>query len=607
MGLKEDFFAWKEANPTASKKEKKAKLEEMISLQSNGMSSGERNIQRAKKMFADNPDFIRQVEAMEQSPEAFAHSLKPYGLRTAEATFPETMEAAKQGADFPIGSAIKDVAGYPLRYGEALLAKADPTRGPVDIQQRMGQAQTGEFISDAMRSPYNMMPVSRVGQGLVSLAKAPLQKAGAYFAQGAAESLPSALMEQSARMDQGKPFSASEFGTEVVAGGLLPIGGKIAKRGLIGRKDDIKKRSASELAKSALSALSGKSKELLSYVGADEGKTFAKGLIKKTDPTEKIQKIQNFHEKSEEITTGIVDYMENQFQSRFTEANPRVQQALGEMGEIDISDIVLDLNKKKRSILDPRDPLVKSKGVVPAGYSTGDEAIDVQLSNLDGMIDKLTGRSYGEQRFTIPADELYRIRKDIDKGIVFDKNKFSTGLQKDVYNIPVETRRKLAKKLEKAGARTSFPSDMKEFHSLLDVRDEISRKMGDGSNLDKTQRFLITLGNPNKLENRMLAKKVEKLLGKDMFEEAQIMKLSREYNDGLGVYNDINTGRSMLAPVLGEKLAGSTGATVGATLGSPMLAGPAMRGIEIGEETLDYMSPQVRNLMRSGQTEYIGE
>ena len=109
------------------------------------------------------------------------------------------------------------------------------------------------------------------------------------------------------------------------------------------------------------------------------------------------------------------------------------------------------------------------------------------------------------------------------------------------------------------------------------------------------------------MQNKILAKKLERFLGKDLFEEAQLLKLSKEYNDGLSIYNESTTGRSLLAPVLGEKLAGKAGAFMGATMGSPKLAGPMMRGIEVAEESVDYLSPQIKKLMRSGQTEYIGE
>ena len=582
---------------------------EALRLEEEYMSktSSQRNVDRAKEMFKNDPDFMRRVEAMEESPEAFAQSVKPLGLRTAEATFPRAMRASQEGSKFPIGSVAQDMMSYPLRYGEAVINKANPFGTDESIEQRMAQESTGEFIADAMRSPYNVMPASRIGGGLASVAKAPLQKAISYFGQGAAEQLPSAIMEQQARMEQGKGFSPTEFGAEIVAGGVLPVGGKIAKRALFGSKA-YSKNGISEVAKSALSATSGKSKELLSYIGSDELKDGVKSLIKSNaKPSEKISKIQNYQKNAEDVVGGIIDFIDTGFKDRYIESNLGVKQALKEMGEIDVSDIVLDLNRKKKAVLDPRDPLKQTNIIVPKGHTTGDEAIDVRLSNYDNIIDKLTGRNYGEQRFTIPASQLYDIRKDIDKSINFDKTKYSTGLNKELSGIPKDVRNKLAEKLRVAGENTSFPKEMKTFHEGINLADELSKKFGDGSDLDKSARFLTTLGNPNKLQSKVLAKKLEKFLGKDMFEESQLLKLSKEYNDGLSVYNDINTGRSMLSPVLGEKLAGKTGAFVGATLGSPKIAAPAMRGIEAVEESADYLSPMIRTLMRSGQAEAIGE
>jgi len=212
---------------------------------------------------------------------------------------------------------------------------------------------------------------------------------------------------------------------------------------------------------------------------------------------------------------------------------------------------------------------------------------------------------------------LYDIRKDIDKTINFDRTKYSTGLQSDLKNIPVEARTKIADKLKKAGEKTSFPNDMKEAHEMLNLRDEITRQIGDGTSLDKTKRFLLAMGNPNKIDNRMLAKKVRKLMGPEAFEKAKILQLSQEYKGGMGVYNDITTGRSMLGTTLGGAfggLAGKAGEKVGkasgAIFGSPMVAAPTygvIKGIEGMINDEKYLSPMVKTLMRSGQTEYIGE
>ena len=634
--VRDGLIKFKGSNPNASKddyRREALRLEREYSTK----TSGERNIERAKQMFAGEPTALAKLEAMQKGPEEFGREIReqaiqstPYAeryksritgeprsefeARALEAAFPYSMEAIQQDRDFSPMAAIASGASLPGRAFESATYKL--AGGDMPFSERMAQTEGTGFVSEAIRSPYNVMPQGRLGAGLASVGKPLAQRGLGYFAKGAAETAPSAVMEQLRRLEEGKGIDVSELGAEVALGGAIPVIGKGARKALFGSKDKLKGTSVSELAKDALSIATGKSKELLDYVGGEELKTGVKRIFKDVPDSKKIEKIKNFHEKSEEIVTGVVDYIDNQFKDRFVKANPRVQQALSEMPEIDISDIVLDLNRKKKALLDPRDKFKKGKSIVPPGHRTGDQYIDVMLAGYDNVIDKLTGRRYGEQSFKLPANQLYDIRKDIDKGIAFDKTMFSTGAQKDVYNIPVEARRKIANKLEDAGAKTSFPADMKEFHTLLDLRDNISKKLGDGSNLDKTQRFMLTLGNPSKLESKILANKLKKILGKDLFEEAQLLKLSREYKDGLGVYNDISTGRSLLGSKLGESLGGKVGAAVGTVMGSPAISAPAYGLIKKAEDVAPYVNTlnryginyqPITRLTRSGMIENVGE
>lgn len=587
----------------------------------NTQTAPQQNVERAKAMVANDPVKLAQLQAMQQGPEAFLQKIRqqgvkslPYGDRyksnitgkprsatsakILEATTPRIAQGMAQGDNFQPVRGIQDVASLPGRAYESAFH-------PSEFANRMSKTDGTGFVSEAIRSPYNVIPAMG---GVGKIAGAPINKAMQYMARGAGEQLPSAMLEQASRIEEGRGVSPLEFGAEVASGALLPIGGKAAKRALFGVEGDFKKNGLSEVAKSALSGASGKSKELLSYIGADELTDGIKSMYKSNmEPSKKIDKIKNYSKNAEDVVGGIIDFIDNGFKDKFIESNGNVRHALKEMGDIDVSDIVLDLNRKKKAVLDTRDPLKRRRAIVPKGHRTGDESIDVRLDNYDKVIEKLTGSRYGEQRFTIPADQLYSIRKEIDKAINFDKTKFSTGLSKELNGIPQDVRNKLAEKLRKAGSETTFPKDMATFHDGINLADDLSKKFGDGSNVDKSARFLTTLGNPNKIESKILAAKLKKFLGKDLFEEANLLKLSKEYSDGLPIYNEIQTGRSMLAPVLGEKLAGKVGAFTGATLGSPKVAAPVMRGIEAVEGSADYMSPMVKKLLRSGISEQIGE
>ncbi len=311
-----------------------------------------------------------------------------------------------------------------------------------------------------------------------------------------------------------------------------------------------------------------------------------------------LSKIQNYGEKAEEITGEVINYLDN-FDDLYRQENAVVNDAIEEMGDIDLSGVIGDLNKMKLQAL-PLDAQKKMKDV-PIGYRTGKKAIDDYLENVDDIIDDITGQSVtGVARFNRPASEVLKLRRKIDETVNFNKSNYSTDYARKLEGIGKKARAGLKGLLEKSASETNNPEyidAMGKMSKLSDVRDRIVKMItGKDGSQDKAKNFLISLGNPDKIDNIKLATDLEKILGKELFKDARLMRLAKEYRDGLGVFTDIQTGKSnyLQSGLEGVQKVGAM------ALGSPKFGGAPLTGALTGLVGKKQITSPTGEILREG-------
>jgi len=582
-------------------------------------SQGDRNVERAKKMFADDPEAVARLEAMEQGPDAFRRSLQSQGLRTANAAFPRAMEAQKKGSNFPAVSAMLDVMSYPFRAGEALLAKADPTRGEVDITDRMGQAQTGEFIPDAMRDPMNVFMGAGSGAGAISkgvgrMARPLLDKAGYYrplaeklatgTTKGAMEQLPYSLTGQLEQMEQGQDFSPSEMGTELAVGSFLPMAGKAVKGTL---------SYAKNFTKDFLSESTNRTRELLELVGSKPAKqSLRQKFTTDKSPDQTLKDLSDFAGGAEQVAKDIVEKIDN-LDVNYRQNNEIVDKAINEMPDMDAGNLVAQLENSKMLLPVNADPKAYAKDI------SFNDMIDNQIIKINdriakynpvGTMSSLTGL---KKSSFIPAKEMLDIRREMDKGIDYDVNTFTKAYADPIFKLKKNAtgyiREELVKNAESIGNK-EYANAMKEFHKLLKMQDQAKKKLlprvDDLGEVDRSKNFLLRLGNPNQLDARKWAKEFGNITGMDLLESGDLLKLSKEYNGALPLINDYRTGAKTFGvealrdvPIAGQAL--------GAAASSPQMAGNIYSGLNTASDMLGGYSPMLNKMSQMGTQREIGE
>jgi len=602
--IKEQFLAWQSVNPKASKAQQRNKINELKRLAATEQAepyTPEKNVQKAiaQAEASNDPNMARLLKEMQQGrlgQEATRQGVAglPYeerytgvlgqplsaeAAKQREALYPRTMQSIQQGEQFPIASSLQDASSLP---GRAIESGSQALMGNGDMLSRMGEVQTGQMASDIIRDP-SLIPALASGSaiaGALPKAASPALKALGYAGVGAAEQAPLSTLEQMSRSEMGMGYDPSQIGMETaIASAVGPLGPAVSK-GLIG---------AGELAKKGLASLSNKSVDLLETVGAKELKQGIKGLFSsKVAPDETLSKIKNYGEKAEEIVGEVVGYMDN-FDELYKNENAVVNDAVQSMGNIDLTDVIGELNQLKIQAL----PIDMKSRSVPYGFRTGKKQIDDYLENVDDIIDDITGQSTtGKSTLVRPASDVLKLRRKIDETINFNKSNYSTQHAKRIDQIGKRARGKLKTKLEDAAAATGNPeytSAMKTYSELLDVRDRINKNiLGNDQNPDKVKNFLITLGNPDKLKNNQLGKDIQRILGKDLFEEAKLLRLSKEYRDGLNVFSDHMTGKANMATNMLE----GTQKIAGAVASSPIGAAPLTGGISMLQEGLKSQAPR---------------
>jgi hypothetical protein len=220
---------------------------------------------------------------------------------------------------------------------------------------------------------------------------------------------------------------------------------------------------------------------------------------------------------------------------------------------------------------------------------------------------------------TIPASEIYELRKEIDRAIDWNANDFSkayyTPIQKFKKDARTFLKNTLEDKAEKMGNK-EYSKTMKEYHNLLGTQEKAKKllmpRVEDLDVSDRSQKFLLQMSNPNQLAKRKWAKEFQAATGYDLLADADLLRMSREYRGSLPMVNDYRTGAKNFAsnflqiPVVGG--------VAGAVLGSPRVGAAAYGAMDAGEqmysEGLDKLSkyaPSLRTTKRSAIQQGIGE
>ena len=641
MGVREEAFNWAKDLQKSGQKVTKAMLNaKIVELQE--VYTPEKNVEKAIAYAEQSGDLTgaENLRAMQRGPEQFAaHSRKTgvaqlpladrynfmgkpmgeTGAKILEASFPRTAQAMASGNDFSPFSAIGDIASAP---GRVLESGVQAAMGNGDFLNRMSQIDVPEIGSSIMRDPTT--PFMGMGAGLygtLSKGASPVMKAGGLGAAGATTQAPVSMYSGMERESRGGEFGGGELGAELAISGVMGPAGPVVSKGLT---------KVGDVAKKTLSTLSGKSQELLETIGAKEVKQTTKEIFQRKEnvkPDKTLESIKNYGDKAEEIVGDVVNYMDN-FEDLYRKENHIIGDAVKEMGDIDLRPVVADLNDMKLRQLHPdlQKQFKEINGMpidIPYGYRTGRKSTDDYLEYVDNVIDDITGQSVktvdasgksipGVKTETRPAGEALKIRRMIDETTNFSKNNVSHGYASSLDAVSKKARTGIKNQLEQAAINTGNPEyvkSMSDFHKLLNTRDRVNKQiLGKQGSQDKVKNFLLTLGNPDKLDNKILARDLEKILGKDLMEESRLLRLAKEYKNGLSVFTDLQTGKSNY---LQSGLEGAQKAAAMA-VGSPMVGAPLTAGISAGQEAIrgggagrlsrQYASPGIQ-LLTGGNNE----
>jgi hypothetical protein len=581
------FIEWQEANQKASPTEQEMKLREF-------------------KVAASTP-----VE-----PQAEPQRTEP---STLEALFPETTKAARAGSNFPIASGLRDAAnmaqrayfGLPyllpeietplgkigsdeISYSEYMAGKRPENRGMVGAA--IDIIETPEFIPG--------MATGAGMTGMIPKSLSPIMKLGAYGAAGGATEVPFAATEERARVEQGQDFDPRRVTERVATGGALsafiPASGSL----LAGKKN-----SVASIFKNEIQGLTGMSEDALEYLGAKPLIQKAKALVvSDAKPNVALAKVTDFNKRAGEIAQGYIDILED-VDNAIRDKNVVVDDAIKNMGTIDMMPIFKKINdlKKTSGILDKE--LLRQYGDVPVapGTMTADGAANEMLSSVDKLLKKVSG----EAQMGLPvtqrsADDLLDIRRQIDATINYDKTKYPKAFNKSMDNLVKETRTILKDALIEQAEKTGNPQyikAMEEYSEILQARDDIMKTLGGSQSPDRAVRFLESLGNPKKLENKQLVAKIKKLFGKDLIEDARLLDIAKQYKDGLRILPSQQTGRSMLGGMIGKKFMPDSKLPVGEMVQGQM-GGSALYG---GLSTMQDIYPKALRLQQRTQPATLAE
>lgn len=618
------YNEWKATAPEYSKMTRSEKRAKMLEFKRDYLSesSAQRNIARAKEMYSSDPAALSSLEALERGPEAFQREIQsqaiestPYAdryvsritgaprseteARMLEATYPNI---AKNLDNISPVSGIADLASLPGRAYESATYKL--AGGEMPFSERMAQTDGTGLISEAIRSPYALQPTSGIGTGLAAAAKPLAQRAIGYAGKWAIEQIPSAAMEQLRKIEEGRDVDASEFVTEVAAGGFLPVAAKT-----IGKAA----KPTKEFLKDIMSEASGRSKELLEMVGNRELKEWARKstLGEKAKPDEVLEKLRNYTDNAEQIADEVIKTVDN-FDVIYRENNDVIEKAINSMPEMDTQPLIRELEN--------------SKMLLPPGNKKGFEG-EIAFNN---QVDKLVNRIKGKVRerykdvsiFDMPssmegpltkisASDMLDIRRDIDRTINWDAETFSKDFYSPIQKFKKEARAYIKDNLERQAAKIGnkqYSKVMKDYSNQLDLQDDVKRallpRVNDLGQTDRVNNFLLRMGNPNKIDAKKFAAKFKRLLGRDLFEDANFLRLSKEYRDALPIANDIKTGRKNWL----QGFVGTTGGKLATfPISSPKTAAPLTAGINAIGRDAEMYGPLMGNLIRAGKTEYIGE
>ena len=641
----EIYNEWKTNNPdqynAMSPSEKKSKMmgfkREILSR-----TGPERNVERAIRMQQGDPSAVDKLRAMQQGPEQFGREIRsqaiaqtPYkdryvsrltgqprsgmSARAMEAISPRTMEGLAQGEISPVG-----MASDALSLGGRAATSGIPTGE--DYLERVAKTEGTGLVSDILRDPLlpisGGMPGQMVSKGL-PLAKRAIQ----YGMQGMKAQAPITAAGQAEKVARGEDLGFGESALEITAGGALPLAGRALKKTFTPIK---------EFTKDVMSEASGRSKELLNTIGGRELKEWARKSTQGVEakPDEVLQKLRNFSDNATKIADDVIKTVDN-FDVLYREKDETINKAIAAMPDMDANPLLSRLSQSKYII--PRN----SKGF------ENEVAFNNQIDGLMNRIqDKVNRRnpvtesvegimtpsgapSYDKMGFSavprtqtvtsqgshITAEDMLDIRRDIDKAVDWNNETFSKSFFSPIQKFKKDSRTYIKDALEESAEKMgdkSYAPAMKEYSKILTLQDKVKRQIlpraNDLGEVDRATNFLLRLSAPNKLDAQMFAKNFEQVLGKDLFKDADFLRLSKEYRDALPIANDIKTGRKNWL----QGFMGTTGGKIAtAPLSSSKIVAPIMGAMDVAERGLGKWSPQMSRIQQGltpiATEQYIGE
>jgi hypothetical protein len=624
MTYQEEFIAWRDANPQASEDEQRAKLQEVKET----YEGGRRNIQRAKEMFPEN----KLIPAMEQGPEKFREELNYQNIpQTTRSMYPRVSRSMASGEMFNPVAGITDVSSGLGRLAESASYKA--LGGEQPFSERM--ENTGDdmsLTSSMLRDP--MVPFSMgIGGATASGAGTGILRKGLdYLGRTTGLEAGQALGSQAEQMSRGEDFSAGELIGETALSTALPFGVKASKEAVGGVK---------EFAKDLISESTNRTRELLDIIGARELKQSIKHKMKKAgqkvEPDKVLEKYSSFAENAEKTAEGIIKTVDD-LDVRFAEKNAVVKEAIRNMEPVDPTQFLNTLQNSKYLVPKGAEvnypDEVKFNKMVDAYMFKVNER--VKHHNPEMLIETLQETASGAPKYnfmtgrqgtkevatrgtTIPASEIYELRKEIDRSIDWNANDFSKAYYSPIQKFKKDARTYLKNTLEEKASKMGnkvYAKTMGSYHKLLGMQEKAKKlllpRVEDLGESDRSQKFLLQASNPNQLAKRKWAKEFQAATGYDLLADADLLRMSREYRGTLPMVNDYRTGAKNFAanlvniPIVGGAVGLAVGSPrVGAAMYGAMDAGEKMYGE--GLDKLSKYAPSLRTTKRSAIQQGIGE
>jgi len=627
MSYKENFIAWKEQYKAEkgnkpSKELQIRKLLEFKRISSTELGepyTPEKNVENAIAIAEESGDVqgVERLKAMQEDRLGqYGVQQLPYGERYVSritgnpktefeakllrAQYPRLFQSIEKGDSFSPLAASLDVASAPGRFIESGISTL--VGGEDGFLDRAAKLETGDFVSDIVRDPYSLVDPTKTTRALSS--GLPLfKRAAGYALEGLRGQVPASILGQVEKMERGEDASLSEFATELATGSLFPVSAKAIKKTF---------QPIKEFSKDILSEATGRSRDLLQTIGTRELKEWARQAYQgqKAKPDEVLEKLRGFSDNAESIANDVIKKVDD-FDKLYIEKNDTIKKALSKMPKIDALPIINILNSAKMEL--PKANIYGQSANLK-GYG-GEIAFNEQI---DGLINRINQKiksnnpymGIGTKRGTaISAEDMLDIRRDIDRSIDWNAETFSKAffnpIQKLKKNARTFIKNDLENSAENIGDKTYAPA-MKEFSRILNLQDKVKRNImpraNDLGETDRATNFLLRLSSPNKIDAKIFAKNFEAILGKDLFKEADFLRLSKEYRDALPIANDIKTGRKNWL----QGFMDTTGGKIATfPLSSPKLAAPLM---EVGGYLTDkssYLSPMMQRILPVGIEESI--